>query len=77
MKYFTAKEANAIIEKSSLALCFLCDDNPNLAAMKELANSAALSEFRGDSYWMACMGFVLGRATGIREERARRKEAAV
>lgn len=77
MKYFTAKEANAIIAKSSMALCGLYDGNPNLAAMKELANSAARIEFRGGFYWAACMGFVLGRATGIREERARRKEAAV
>ena len=77
MKYFTEEEARLIMRNNDMGLCTLFENNPNREAMGALADQIRRSKFQGDCYWMACIGFVLGRATGIREERARRKEAAV
>ena len=73
MKYFSAEEAWAIIRESSPWICAIDDDNPNIEAAR------ALAEFTSTNsrcpFFRAVAGFVLGRATGIREERARRKKA--
>lgn len=73
MKYFSTEEAWTIMRKSSLWICAIDDDNPNIEAAR------ALAEFTSTNsrcpFFCAVVGFVLGRATGIREERARRKGA--
>ena len=73
MKYFSTEEAWAIIRESSPWICAIDDDNPNIEAAR------ALLDFTKNRsrcpFFCAVVGFVLGRATGIREERARRKGA--
>ena len=73
MKYFSAEEAWAIIRESNPWICAIDDDNPNIEAAR------ALLDFTKNRsrcpFFCAVVGFVLGRATGIREERARRKGA--
>ena len=73
MKYFSAEEAWAIIRESSPWICAIDDDNPNIEAAR------ALLDFTKNRsrcpFFCAVVGFVLGRATGIREERARRRGA--
>ena len=73
MKYFSAEEAWAIIRESSPWICAIDDDNPNIEAAR------ALLDFTKNRsrcpFFCAVVGFVLGRATGIREERARRMGA--
>ena len=72
MKYFNTEEAQSIIRKSSLWLCAIDDDNPNIEAARALADFTS-TQSRAP-FFCAAVGFALGRATGIREERARRKE---
>ena len=73
MKYFTAEEARGIINHGDISLCTGGDLNPAKEAAQVLFDTA---ERRHDSPWTAAVcGFVLGRATGIREDRQRRKEA--
>lgn len=69
MKYFTKEEATRIIRNSGLSLCCTFDDNPNLQAAQALHE--AVLELGNQPIYVASLGFVLGRATGIREERAR------
>ena len=73
MKYFSTEEAWAIIRESSPWICAIDDDNPNIEAAR------ALLDFTKNRsrcpFFCAVVGFVLGRATGIREERARRRGA--
>lgn len=73
MKYFTAGEAVRIVGKTPVHLVALYDDNPNREAMRAVAEKAA--SLRTPSVYMGMVyGFQLGRATGIREERAKRRE---
>jgi len=72
VQYFTRDEAKRIINNTPMSLCFFSSRNPNLDAMRGLAEMTGNNPFR-DAYFTACMGFILGRATGIREERARRR----
>lgn len=75
MKYFTAEEARAVILNGDMSLCLAGDTNPAKEAMQELFD---VSQRHPRSPWSAAVcGFLLGRATGIREERQRRKGAAV
>lgn len=74
MKYFTAQEAKAIMNNGGVLLCTNWDENPALdqaIALRERVNSDM--ECRRSPIWAAAYGFILGRATGIREERQRRK----
>lgn len=71
MKYFTAEEARAIMNHGRALLCSVWADNPNLEAAQALAAYVR----RLDPRSAAAYGFHLGRATGIREERQRRREA--
>lgn len=73
MKYFSAEEAWAIIRESNPWICAIDDDNPNIEAARVLADFA--KNRSREPFYCAVAGFVLGRATGIREERARRKKA--
>lgn len=73
MKYFSTEEAWAIIRESSPWICAIDDDNPNIEAARVLADFASTNSRR--PFFCAIVGFALGRATGIREERARRKGA--
>ena len=75
MKYFTKEEARSVIRKGSISLLTADEDNPNREAVMALREEIEQSHFQDSALWMACLGFILGRATGIREERARRKEA--
>lgn len=70
MKYFSAEEAWAIVRGSDLWICAIDDDNPNIEAARVLADFA--KNRSREPFYCAAVGFVLGRATGIREERARR-----
>ena len=74
MKYFTKDEAKRIISNQPMGICFVTSNNPNAAAMRGLSEIIDTSIHKKDAYFMACTGFVLGRATGIREERARRRK---
>lgn len=74
MKYFSTEESKKVVENADAMLFVLCDDNPNYEAMKLLSDRASEGN-SCDNYWIACIGFALGRATGIREERERRKKA--
>ena len=74
MQYFTAEEARAILNCTSMWLCFNDEGNPNCAAFSEAVRA---SELAPNSRWFAAaMGFLLGVATGKREERARRRAAS-
>lgn len=73
MKYFSAEEAWAIIRESSPRLCIADDDNPNIEAARVLADFVSTNSRW--PFFCAIVGFTLGRATGIREERARGKGA--
>ena len=73
MKYFSTEEARTIIRESSPRLCIADDDNPNNEAARVLADFASTNS--RCPLFCAIVGFNLGRATGIREERARRKGA--
>jgi len=75
MNYFTKEETERIISNATLGLCFNSSDNPNVEAMEALYQ--AVREHAGEPVFASALGFVLGRATGIREERARRKEVAI
>lgn len=75
MKYFTAEEARAILDNNSVLLCMVWDSNPGKEAARVLSDEV---QRRPTESWSAAVrGFLLGRATGIREERQRRKGAAV
>lgn len=73
MKYFSTEEAWAIIRESGLWICAIDDDNPNIEAARALLDFT--KNRSREPFFCAVAGFVLGRATGIREERARRKGA--
>ena len=72
MKYFTAAEATRIIQETPLTLVSGYADNPNSEAMLSLLK--VIQKYQSSTQDAACLGFVLGHATGKREERARRKE---
>ncbi len=73
MKYFTAEEVRTIIGKSALIrLCYNNPDNPNAEAMQALFE--AVLNLDNQPMFAAVRGFVLGYASGVRKERARRKE---
>ena len=72
MQYFTKDEAKRIINCQPIGLCFYNSSNPNVEAMVALAESID-SKPDASPFFAACTGFILGRATGVREERARRK----
>lgn len=73
MKYFSTEEAWAIIRESNPWICAIDDDNPNIEAARALLDFTRANNRA--PFFCAAMGFTLGRATGIREERARRKGA--
>ena len=78
MKYFTAKEARAIMDHSDITLCINWDINPALAEAQALHEKIKTDRCcRDEPFLAAVCGFVLGRATGIREERQRRKGSKV
>ncbi len=71
MEYFSAQQARIIIYRSPVDLCINSATNPNREALSVLLD---LTRERADSPLLAAVsGFILGRATGIREERSRRK----
>lgn len=72
MKYFSAEEARRIMGKAPAGLIIPCDENPNREAVEALLDRARTG--KAGPLSMAMYGFALGHATGIREERARRKE---
>ena len=74
MKYFTREEALSIIRYTPLNLCVPWEENPNLEAMKALDEYIQRSKFPNDRFIITCTAFLLGHATGVREERARRKK---
>lgn len=71
MQYFTAAEADAILGCTSLRLCVGDESNPNRDAFLK---AVWWARHMGGIYTAVAMGFLLGQATGKREERARRKE---
>lgn len=73
MKYPTAEEARAIIENGDVLLCCNVSDNPNLEATQVLIDRVRRDRY--DPFFVAITGFILGRAIGKREERARRSGA--
>ena len=73
MKYFSTEEAWTIMRKSSPWICAIDDDNPNIEAARALPDFT--KNRSREPFYCAAVGFALGRATGIREERARRKGA--
>lgn len=74
MKYFTVEEARAIMDHSDTTLCTNWDTNPALAEAQALSEKIKTDRYcQNEPFWAAVCGFVLGRATGIREERQRRK----
>lgn len=73
MEYYTAEEAKRIMAHAKIKLCAIEPNNPNLAVARVLANLAKKNSGR-DTFWAVWSGFMLGRATGIREERARRRK---
>lgn len=75
MHYLSAEEATRILRHGTVDLCMWCSENPNIEMVHVLDAHIKASPFKHDPYWMACAGFALGRATGIREEIARRKGA--
>ena len=76
MKYFNAEEAQAIMSHNDITLCANWDTNPALDQARALhEHIEADGCCRNDPSWAAVCGFLLGRATGIREERQRRKGA--
>ncbi len=70
MNYFTAEEARKIVSGASLRLCTAYDDNPNREAFDECVKFAG--EVWSSKRGYASHGFLLGYATGVRAERARR-----
>lgn len=70
MEYFTAEEARRIITHGNAFLCSCGDGNPNKEAMRELLNIT--TDYHSPAY-AAAFGFLLGRATGKREERRRQQ----
>lgn len=70
MKYFTAEEARNIIRKTPLTLACGFEDNPNIEAMITLLD--IIHEINASAMYAASLGFILGMATGKREERTRR-----
>lgn len=76
MNYFTAEEAKAIMEYGDITLCTNWDMNPARAEARALSEKIETGRHCQDDLFRAAVcGFVLGRATGIREERQRRKGA--
>lgn len=73
MRYFSAKEASRIVRYSSRRLLMNHEEDPNYAAFQECVKIAYGLNPEG-GYWHASLGFLLGYATGIRAERARRRE---
>lgn len=74
MKYFTTEEAKAVIAHGDVSLCAYWDKNPALEAAKVLHDTVCSDRYARESpFWAAVAGFILGRATGIREERQRRQ----
>ncbi|HWP80697.1 MAG TPA: hypothetical protein VN446_08650 [Candidatus Acidoferrum sp.] len=70
MKYFTAGEARSIVSGTRLELCTGYGDNPNREALEACVSFA--SEVGSSNWGYVSFGFVLGYATGVRAERARR-----
>ncbi len=70
MNFFTAEEALKIVSGASLRFCTGYDDNPNRDAFEECVRFAG--EVWCSKRGYASYGFLLGYATGIRAERARR-----
>lgn len=73
MRCFSAEEANRIVRHSSRGRCLSNADDPNHEAFQECVKIADGLNPEG-GYWHASLGFLLGYATGIRAERARRHE---
>lgn len=73
MNYFTTEEARSIINHSPATLFTRFDNNPNRDAAAECMRMCT-SEHRPTLFNAALYGFLLGRATGIREERERRRK---
>lgn len=72
MKYFTVEEARRVMSCTTADLLIVRDENPNREAAAALLGR--VSAGGNESIIAALYGFALGRATGIREERARRKQ---
>lgn len=75
MNYYTAEEARRIMDNTSVHLCTGYSNNPNREAFAECLR-IALEPTQDPIHWAAVIGFHLGRATGIRQERARRRGEA-
>ncbi len=69
--YPTAEEARAIIEHGDVQLCLNSTRNPNLEAVQALVDLVTQGGY--GPVLSAVSGFVLGRAIGKREERARKQ----
>lgn len=72
MKYFTEEEATKIMQNAPLGQCGFYPSNPNFPAMQAL-DRMVQEKSRWGAIYPALIAFQLGRATGVREERARRR----
>jgi|GEM_PF-6714098 len=73
MKPFTETELRRIAGHADLSPITNPQDNPYQAASVVLREETAKEGGDGRALLMACIGFALGKATGVREERARRR----
>ena len=71
MQYFTKEEARRILNNCAVGLILPNDDNPCKAVIELLLEKSRVNA--NDVFWVACTGFLLGKAVGIHEERLRRK----
>ncbi|MPM43061.1 hypothetical protein SDC9_89734 [bioreactor metagenome] len=72
MIYFTAGEVQALLSGASLELCTRYDDNPNREAFEACIRFAG--EVWNSKVGYAASGFLLGYATGLREQHNRVNE---
>lgn len=73
MKPFSECEARRIAHMADLAPLASRQNELHQAAATVLCEEVEKIKCPGDALLFACIAFALGRATGIREERARRR----